>query len=120
MAETEGKARGVINLLAPLPDASVEEIFDLILEKAGARIERIVSQGQTTPDTAPYDQPYDEWVMLLAGGARLWLEDRGECAFSPGDALLIPAHVRHRVVWTQAAPPTVWLAVHFAQDPPAE
>ena len=120
MAGNEGEAPGGINLLAPLPDASVAEVFNLILEKAGTRIERIVSQGQTTPEAAPHDQPHDEWVMLLAGGARLWLEDRGECTLSPGDALLIPAHVRHGVVWTQAAPPTVWLAVHFPQDRPAE
>ncbi|MBN8831262.1 MAG: cupin domain-containing protein [Sphingomonadales bacterium] len=103
------------NLLSPLPDASAAETFTPLLDRPGARIERIVSAGQTTPEDAPYDQPHDEWVLLLAGGARLWLEDKGETALVPGDALLIPANVKHRVTWTQAEPPTVWLAVHFSE-----
>jgi cupin 2 domain-containing protein len=32
---------------------------------------------------------------------------------SPGDHVIIPAHVRHRVEWTDAEHPTVWLAVHY-------
>lgn len=100
------------NLLAPLPADDGTEIFTSLLERPGVRIERIVSRGQTTPDDAPYDQAQDEWVLLLAGAARLWLEDRGELTLAPGDALLIPAHVSHRVTFTQAEPPTVWLAVH--------
>lgn len=102
-----------MNLLAPLPHDSGAEIFTALLQRPGVRIERIVSRGQTTPDDAPYDQPQDEWVLLLDGAARLWLEDRGELTLTPGDALLIPAHVRHRVTFTQAEPPTVWLAVHL-------
>lgn len=101
------------NLLAPLPDAHQAEVFTALLERPGVRIERIVSQGQVTPEDAPYDQPHDEWVLLLAGAARLWLDGSGELALAPCDALLIPAHVRHRVTWTQAEPPTVWLAVHL-------
>ena len=30
-----------------------------------------------------------------------------------GDWILLPAHCRHRVTWTQSDPATVWLAVHF-------
>ncbi|HEX7822854.1 MAG TPA: cupin domain-containing protein [Sphingobium sp.] len=101
------------NLLANLPDASDAEVFTTLLTRPGVRIERIVSAGQVTPQDAPYDQSHDEWVLLLAGEARLWLEGEGEKALTPGDALLIPAHVRHRVTGTQAEPPTVWLAVHF-------
>ena len=105
----------MVNLLSPLPDASGAEVFTTLLTRPGLRIERIVSQGQVTPDDVPYDQALDEWVMLVAGAARLWLEDRGDIALTPGDALLIPARVRHRVTWTQADPPTVWLAVHMAE-----
>jgi cupin 2 domain-containing protein len=101
------------NLLAPLPEAKGAEIFTALLARPGIRIERIVSHGQVTPPDQPYDQPHDEWVLLLAGAARLWLADRGEIALAPGDALLIPAHLRHRVTFTQAEPPTVWLAVHL-------
>ena len=31
----------------------------------------------------------------------------------PGDYLLIPAHCRHRVEWTDPEQKTVWLALHF-------
>lgn len=103
------------NILAPLPDAREQELFTTLLTRPGIRIERIVSQGQVTPADAPYKQDHDEWVLLLAGAARLWLDGKGEQALLPGDALLIPAHVTHRVTWTQADPPTVWLAVHLGE-----
>jgi cupin 2 domain-containing protein len=102
-----------MNLLAPLPIDNGSELFTTLLEHPAARIERIVSRGQITPEDQPYDQSRDEWVLLLAGAARIWLEDRGELSLAPGDTLLIPAHVRHRVTFTQAEPPTVWLAVHL-------
>lgn len=103
----------MFNILADLPDAARDEVFTTLLARPGVRIERIVSMGQTTPPDAPYDQPHDEWVLLLAGEARLWIEDDGEKALRPGDTLLIAAHVRHRVTWTSASPPAVWLAVHL-------
>lgn len=103
------------NILVPLPDASVEEVFTPILSRPGVRIERIVSQGQVTPEDEPYDQSHEEWVLLLAGGARLWLEGEGERDLSPGDGVLIGAHVRHRVTWTSTEPPAVWLAVHLGE-----
>ncbi|MDE2405366.1 MAG: cupin domain-containing protein [Sphingomonadales bacterium] len=102
------------NLFDPLPDAKAAERFTQLLARPGLRIERIVTRGQTTPVDQPYDQPHDEWVLLLAGAARLWLEGDGEVTLAPGDHLLIPAGVRHRVTWTPADRDTVWLALHFA------
>ena len=90
------------------------ERVDVLLDRPGARIERIVSTGQTTPPGQWYDQPGDEWVALLAGRATLRFEDGARLELSPGDWLLIPAHVRHRVEATSADPPCVWLAVHAA------
>lgn len=101
------------NILADLPDAIAAEVFTLLIERSGVRIERIVSQGQITPVDAPYDQDHDEWVLLLSGRAGLWLENAGERDLTPGDTVLIPAHVRHRVTWTSITPPAVWLAVHL-------
>jgi cupin 2 domain-containing protein len=77
------------------------------------RIERIVSTGQASPSGFWYDQAGDEFVVLLAGAARLRFE-QGDVTvdMKPGDWVEIPAHVRHRVEATQAEPPTVWLAVH--------
>lgn len=100
------------NLFASLPDARGAEQFSELLARPGVRIERIVTRGQVTPADAPYDQPHDEWVLLLAGAARLWLDGSGEVALAPGDHLLVPARVKHRVTWTPPEADTVWLAVH--------
>ena len=59
------------------------------------------------------DQAWDEWVLLVQGRAGLTLEGDAPALLSAGDWLLIPAHRRHRVEWTDA--PTVWLAVHIGQ-----
>ena len=103
------------NLLAGLPAPQADEQIERLVGSAGFRIERIVSTGQASPSGFWYDQPDDEFVVLLAGAARLSFED-GDRSFDlkPGDWVEISAHVRHRVDWTQADPPTVWLAVHRA------
>lgn len=85
----------------------------MLLERAGLRLERIVSLGHATPPGEWYDQQRDEWVVLLSGAARLAFEgEDGERALEPGDWLWIPAHVRHRVAWTDPHEPSVWLALH--------
>lgn len=99
------------NLLDDLPDAVPDEVVTAILARNGVRIERIVSHGQATPADAPYDQDADEWVLLLQGAAGLWMAGAGERTLRPGDHVLIPARCVHRVTWTAADEPTVWLAV---------
>ena len=110
----DAQAITVQNLLADLPLAGEEESFTSILKRRGLRIERIVSPGHATPADRPYQQAVDEWVMVVAGAARLWLDGTGEVELGRGDHLLIPAGVRHRVTWTTPSEPTVWLAVHIA------
>ena len=105
------------NLLANLPAPGADEAFTTFLARPGLRIERVVSHGHTTPPDRPYEQPDDEWVLLIQGAARLWLDGQGEVALAPGDHLLIPAGLRHRVTWTAPDAPTVWLAIHFAPEP---
>ena len=91
------------------------ELTETLCRHPKLRIERIVSTGQATPEGEWYDQEDDEWVLLVAGAARLRVAGEArERELSPGDWLLLPAHCRHRVTWTQSDPPTVWLAVHFA------
>ena len=107
------EARIVINLFDDLPDPTDEETFTEVLSRAGVRIERIVSTGQSTPADRPYDQEHDEWVLLLAGAAGLWIEGEGERDLRPGDHVLIAAHRPHRVTWTAKGEPTIWLAIHF-------
>jgi len=103
----------VSNLLEDLLGPASEEAFTELLSRPGIRIERIVSNGQSIPVDAPYDQDHDEWVLLLRGSASLWIDGDGERDLRPGDHVLIPAHRIHRVTRTAAAEPTVWLAIHF-------
>jgi cupin 2 domain-containing protein len=102
------------NILAQLPPALTGEVFETIARSGDVRIERIVSNGQATPEGEWYDQERDEWVLLLTGGAGLQFEDSPEpVVLGSGDHLLIPAGCRHRVAWTDPAVTTVWLAIHF-------
>jgi len=104
----------VSNLFAPLAPEITEEIFQVLLSTAHFRLERIVSPGQASPPGEWCDQDTHEWVALLTGGAGLRFEDEPEPrVLSPGDYLLIPAHRRHRVEWTDPEAPTVWLALHY-------
>ena len=103
-----------MNLLSPLPDARAAEAVDALLSRPDFRIERIVSFGQASPPGFWYDQAEGEWVMLLAGAARLRFADEPEPRLLvPGDWLDIAPHRRHRVDWTDPATPTVWLAVFY-------
>lgn len=103
------------NLLGTLPRGGHDEVVENLAAVAGVRIERIVSTGQASPPGFWYDQDGDEFVVLLAGAARLRFEDGDRhLDMNPGDWVQIPAHVRHRVEFTQAEPPTVWLAVHVS------
>jgi len=104
-----------MNLLADLPDAAAAEIAERLLMRPGLRIERIVSLGQTSPPGFWYDQPESEWILLLAGAARLRFADEPEPRLlSTGDCLDIAPRRRHRVDWTDPDRPTVWLAVFYA------
>ena len=104
------------NLFDDIPEALLEEAVDVLAASGEVSIERIVSQGHTTAPGYWYDQDRDEWVMVVRGAARIVFADRPEpVELGPGDHLLIPAHARHRVVWTEPDRDTVWLAVHFGQ-----
>lgn len=104
------------NMLAGFSANADEELTTPLLRRAGVVIERIVSTGQSSPTGFWYDQPHDEWVLLIAGSATLEIEGAGERKLAAGDYLLLPAQCRHRVAATAASEPTVWLAVHFAAE----
>ena len=103
------------NIFADLPAAAEEEALTDLLARPGLRIERIVSSGQASPPGFWYDQAHDEWVILLSGAAGLVIDGEDEMRLSPGDYVFLPAHTRHRVTWTDAEAPTVWLAVHVGE-----
>jgi cupin 2 domain-containing protein len=99
------------NLFDDLPDARRAEVATDLLRHPHARIERIVSAGQSSPPGFWYDQDEDEWVIVLAGAAGIEVEGEPELTLGPGDHLFLPAHRKHRVAWTDPARQTVWLAV---------
>jgi cupin 2 domain-containing protein len=101
-----------MNLLTEIPAALPEELVQTLLSAGTLRIERIVSAGHSTPAGEWYDQSQAEFVVLVAGAAKLRFED-GEIEMSEGSYVNIPAHRRHRVEWTDPRQPTIWLAVHY-------
>lgn len=108
----------VKNIFAELPAQLPAELFETLVQNQHVKIERIISKGQASPVDFWYDQPYAEWVMLLQGQARLqFAEDRTIITLTTGDYLLIPAHEKHRVDWTDPAIESIWLAIHlFEKD----
>lgn len=104
------------SLLTGIPENLPNELCQTLLEKPTIRIERIVSRGHASDDGFWYDQQWDEWVLLLQGAGRLRFEDDREIAMRTGDYLLIPAHCKHRVEWTEPNVDSIWLAIHMVND----
>lgn len=102
------------NLYQRIPHELGHELTEDLLRRENVRIERIVSHGHSSPPDFWCDQNENEWVILLAGAARLRFERGGEVIeLSPGDYLNIPAGARHRVDWTEPEQDTIWLAVFY-------
>jgi cupin 2 domain-containing protein len=102
------------SLFANIPDSIPKEILEDLVSTDTVRIERILSHGQTSPKTGWYDQEQHEWVMVLQGEGWLRFEQGNELVkLKPGMHINIPAHTKHRVDWTPAEQPTVWLVVYY-------
>jgi cupin 2 domain-containing protein len=93
-----------------------QEIVTALHDSPNLKIERIVSLGQASPPGFWYDQPWSEWLALLSGSAGLCFKgEAGVRVLSPGDFLLIPARVKHRVEWTSQEHAAIWLAIHYPE-----
>ncbi|PQO43303.1 cupin domain-containing protein [Blastopirellula marina] len=104
----------IADLLADVPTNLPEELFETLLQTDALRIERIISHAHASEPDFWYDQDEHEWVLLLAGAARLQLEgETAQVELRAGQAILIPAHQRHRVAWTTPDEPTIWLAIFY-------
>lgn len=101
------------NIFKLIPTTLDSEAFEEIIRTKTVRIERILSQGHASPEAGWYDQDESEWVMVLQGQGRLLFADGSEVDLGAGDHLNIPAHCKHRVVWTDPEQVTVWLAVFY-------
>ena len=101
------------NLLKNIPQNLPDEHFEALVQTDTILIQRIISKGHTSPKEGWYHQDRNEWVLVLKGAARLEFEDGSEVSMGPGDSLEIPAHVKHKVVWTEPEGETVWVAAHY-------
>ncbi|MEN7973494.1 MAG: phosphoribosylaminoimidazole carboxylase, partial [Verrucomicrobiota bacterium] len=50
-----------MNLFSDIPEELSEELFTVLAENAGVKIERIVSDGHASPEGFWYDQEQNEW-----------------------------------------------------------
>ncbi|MGV3560103.1 cupin domain-containing protein [Larkinella arboricola] len=102
------------NLFSAIPGSLPEELFEELMAGQGIKIERIISKGHASPEGFWYDQPENEWVLVVKGAAklRLWGEDE-PVTLSAGSYINLPAHVKHRVEWTTEEEETIWLAIFY-------
>jgi cupin 2 domain-containing protein len=104
------------NFYSPVEHGTDEHV-DVLVARGELTIERIVSMGHASPADFWYDSPRAEWVLLLSGAARLEFEgEPTPYAMRAGDYVLIDAHRRHRVAWTDPDTPSVWLAIYHSAD----
>mgnify|MGYP003489570279 FL=1 len=89
-----------------------EEIFFEIFKNESIKVEKIVSNGQKSPENFWYEQEKSEFILLLEGFAILEFEDK-QVELVKGDCLNIEAFQKHRVKFTSLDEPTVWFAVFF-------
>jgi cupin 2 domain-containing protein len=101
-----------MNILSNIPKDLPEELIEVLAENDKVRIERIVSAGHISADW--YDQNTNEFVLLFKGEAKILFEEGAQVVhLKAGDHCAIPAHARHKVIWTIPNEHTVWLAVHY-------
>jgi len=98
-------ARGRLHDVRSAPGSG--ERVEPIASVGGAVVEQILSGTLDAP--VEFVQDHDEWVVVLAGGAVLEVADE-TIELTPGDWVLLPAHLPHRVA--RAKPHTNWLALH--------
>ena len=98
------------NLLQLPPILADEEIIEILESHNNLRIERIISNGQVSPEGFWYEQEESEWLCLLQGEAKLLVNEH-QITLITGDSLFLPAKQRHRVIYTSSEPPCIWLCV---------
>lgn len=90
-----------------------EEFIEKILSSKDFKLERIISEGHNSPPNFWYDQDKNEFVLLLKGKAELSFYNGEKYELNPGDYMIIHAHQRHRVDWTDPDQKTFWLTIHY-------
>jgi cupin 2 domain-containing protein len=103
----------VSSLLNNLPVDMTDESFEDIVQSGSVRIERIVSQGHTSPEQGWYDQEENEWVMVVKGVGEITFDDGTVISLHEGEHVTIPANTKHKVSHTPIDQQTIWLAVFY-------
>jgi len=122
LTEISSSKSQITNVFHEVPSICPNEIFTNLLthdqsssSNSPPKIMRIISFGQVSQDW--YNQGDNEWVMLIQGDATLEVEKNDEeieiLNMSAGDFRFLPKHQRHRVTFSSADPPCIWIAVHF-------
>ena len=100
-----------------IPDEVVSPLCGGSCNMGSVRVDRIVSRRFTSPEGFWYDQDEDEYVLLIQGAARLTMAvsatNHETVEMKPLDWIYLPAHIRHRVDWTDPDRDTIWLAVYY-------
>jgi cupin 2 domain-containing protein len=92
-------------------DKSEEKFFE-IFKNETIKVEKIVSNGQKSPEDFWYEQEKSEFILLLEGFAILEFENR-VVELKKGDCLNIEAYQKHKVKFTSLDEPTIWFAVFY-------
>ena len=103
----------VRNLFNDIPEKSDQEFLDILLQKDSIKVERIVSRGHSSPENFWYDQDKNEFVLLISGYAGLIFDDGTKINLKPGDYLIIPAHKKHRIEFTDPIEKSIWLTIYY-------
>ncbi len=100
------------NIFSQIPNELKDELFEDIVSTDSLKIERIVSQGHTSPKKGWYESKQNEWVIVLQGKAILELEKKS-IELKVGDYFNILANTKHKVSYTSMSEKTVWLAIYY-------
>lgn len=100
------------NIFEEIPYDKNEENFFEIFKNEKIKVEKIVSNGQTSPNNFWYEQEKSEFILLVEGYAKLEFEDR-VVELRKGDCLNIKAFEKHRVSFTSLDESTIWFAVFY-------
>ncbi len=101
------------NIFENMPSELKEEFFEKLIETDDFVVERIISEGHSSPENFWYDQETNEFVLLLKGNAKITFKDRETIDLKPGNYFVIPAHKKHRVEETDKNEKTFWLTIHY-------
>lgn len=109
------------NLLREVEGPMKSELVEVLAnsDARNLRIERIVSRGHSSPPGFWYDQDEVEWVMVVCGSGEIEFHPEEKippAILGPGQSVLIPSRVKHRVKETSNHSDTIWLAVFWSES----